>query len=113
VNNVIVLLHFNQLWATSNSWSGTARDSTCRCESYPHDSQGVSKAKLKQRLTDLTKEALPSSFLIEALSVSYCGFVLRHFASLYCAASSRFPLSLGASRRGSTLGLGQFSHVVA
>jgi len=27
-------------------------------ESHPHDSQGESKAKLKQRFTDLTKEPL-------------------------------------------------------
>jgi len=32
--------------------------STWGWESYPHDSQGVSKAKLKQRFTDLTKAAL-------------------------------------------------------
>jgi len=30
--------------------------STCSWESYPHDSQGESKAKLKQRFTDLTKD---------------------------------------------------------
>ena len=72
-------------------WSGTARGSTCRWESYPHDSQGVSKAKLKQRLTDLTKEALPSSFLIEAFWVSV--FISGTF--IWCSSLwlSRIPCS--------------------
>jgi len=43
------------VWGKAASEVELPGGSTCSWESYPHDSQGESKAKLKQRFTDLTK----------------------------------------------------------
>jgi len=58
-------------------------------ESNYHDSQGEFWPKLKQCLTDWTKEALPQSFRTRVFWL-FPAFVLRHFLSHCCARNRAF-----------------------
>ena len=87
-------------------WSGENR------ESNYHDSQGEFWPKLKQCLTDWTKEALPQSFRTRAFWL-FPAFVLRHFLSHCCATSSPSLSDRELSAGEVPLDLAEFCHVVA
>ena len=77
-----------------------------------HDSQGEFWPKLKQCLTDWTKEALSQSFRTRAFWL-FPAFVLRHFLSHCCATSSRSLSDRELSAGEVPLDLAEFCHVVA
>ena len=81
-------------------------------ESNYHDSQGEFWPKLKQCLTEWTKEALPQSFRTRAFWL-FPAFVLRHFLSHCCATSSRSLSDPELSAGEVPLDLAEFCHVVA
>ena len=67
--------------------------------------------KLKQCLTDWTKEALPQSFRTRGFWL-FPAFVLRHFLSHCCATSSRSLSDRELSAGEVPLDLAEFCHVV-
>ena len=81
-------------------------------ESNYHDSQGEFWPKLKQCLTDWTKEALRQSFRTRAFWL-FPAFVLRHFLSHCCATSSRSLSDRELSAGEVPLDLAEFCHVLA